>query len=277
MLFLNNFKPLKAKSCHLIITRFFSLSKMRSSTKKYFKPNNISKKENAFLLFVFSKIVPLVTVVVSLFTVYIKDKELHYYKVKSFKVESEMALLKAEMAQIKTKSIAIKSEVVSNESRTWYTWCSEWCTSIYDGTVWVAQQPETYDSVMWGSIVMLLCGAVVVSQNGGFYNLWNSLWNGRNGPGGGSGGTGSSSRLSDLKIDTDVIRDNVSQVSPDIESISPRSLEILPDYNSPLIEKLVEPEILNPEATFRIFNMMEKTPIIDVITQIGENGSAGPF
>ncbi len=49
---------------------------------------------------------------------YIKDKELHYYKVKSFKVESEMALLKAEMAQIKTKSIAIKSEVVSNDSRT---------------------------------------------------------------------------------------------------------------------------------------------------------------
>ena len=37
------------------------------------------------------------------------------------------------------------------------------------------------------------------------------------------------------------------------------------------------PEILNPEATFRIFNMMEKTPIIDVIAQIGENGSAGPF
>ena len=118
MFFLNNFKPIKAKSCHLIITRCFSLSKMRSSTKKYFKTNSTSKKENAFSLFVFSKIIPLVTVVVSLFTVYIKDKELHFYKVKSFKAESEIAMLKAEMAQIKTKSIAIKSEVVSNEFKT---------------------------------------------------------------------------------------------------------------------------------------------------------------
>lgn len=67
--------------------------------------------------------------------------------------------------------------------KTWYTWCSEGSTYIYDSTIWVAYHPDFLYFFTVGVTTICVVSTIIscltlVGDNGGIIQICNNFWNG---------------------------------------------------------------------------------------------------